>query len=69
MPDNTLTDAGDTPWDAEEYTPRAPVLAEDPAEDLPAERAALDPPEVPLEDPERPEPDPLDEDDYAHEVP
>ncbi|GAB7193477.1 hypothetical protein NUM3379_41870 [Kineococcus sp. NUM-3379] len=69
MSESTLTDAGDTPWDAEEYTPRARVLAEDPAEDLPAEPVAAEAPDLPLEDPERPAPDPLDEDDYAHEVP
>ncbi|GAA4978903.1 hypothetical protein [Kineococcus glutinatus] len=66
MSENSLTEAG-VAWDAEEYAPAAPVLAEDPAEGLPAEPGAGT--DAPIEDPERPEPVPLDEDDYAHEVP
>ena len=68
MSEDALTDADGIPWNAEEYAPESPVLREDPAEDVPAEPAA-EALELPAVDPERAAPDPLDEDDYAHEVP
>ena len=69
MSEDPLTNATDVPWDAEEYAPAPAVMVEDPAEDFPAEPDAADRADRPLEDPERPAPEPLDEDDYAHEVP
>ena len=69
MSENTLADADGTPWDAEEYAPDPRVLPEDPGEDFPAEPPVAESTTAPLEDPERPAPEPLDEDDYAHEVP
>ena len=69
MSENALTDADGIPWDAEEYEPEARVLPEDPGEDFPAGPPVAEVTGGPLADPERPAPDPLDEDDYAHEVP
>ena len=69
MPLDPLTNADGIPWDAEEYAPAPAVMVEDPAEDSLADPVVTDVADRPLEDPERPEPEPLDEDDYAHEVP